>query len=170
LSSYLDTVLQPQAEIRVDCVHQLFEVQADERSADPAIIYQSVAISYGEVEARSNQLARLLQGRGVVCGSRVGLLIPRSPELYISILAILKAGGAYIPLDPEYPIDRIEYILSDCAVQTIVTTTFAAGAALVVGSIDQTRSGVDLAHFLAGERVTVLSGNELKPPLSSVGM
>jgi non-ribosomal peptide synthetase component F len=70
------------------------------------------------------------------------------------------------------PQDRVYQgfsIAFDASVEE-VWCTFAAGAALVVGSIDQTRSGVDLAHFLAGERVTVLSGNELKPPLSSVGM
>jgi non-ribosomal peptide synthetase component F len=102
--------------VLVNCLHQLFESQADTQAQNPAIIDRSNIISYGEVEARSNQLARLLRRRGVVCGERVGLLLPRSPELYIAILAILKAGGAYIPLDPEYPADRIEYILTDCAV------------------------------------------------------
>jgi non-ribosomal peptide synthetase-like protein len=260
LSDYSSN-FRPDVNIPVNCLHQLFESRADTQAQNPAIIYQSTVISYGEVEARSNQLAWLLQRRGVVCGSRVGLLLPRSPELYIAILAILKAGGAYIPLDPEYPADRIEYILTDCAIQTIITTadlaikkeinvknivsvdtctdelaleatarlsseevpvgkrdlsyiiytsgstgrpkgveiehrssvnyiqvvnrevyhvapedrvyqgfsiafdasveevwcTFAAGAALVVGSIEQVRSGVDLAHFLAQQQVTVLS-------------
>ncbi len=250
-----------QPSLRADCLHQLFEIQADKWPHHPAIIYQSQAISYGEVEARSNQLARFLSNRGVTRGSRVALLLPRSPELYIAILAILKAGGAYVPLDPEYPADRIDYILTDSGIETIVTTTglaskkelqignivcvdscaeklalestirldrdsvgvgardlsyviytsgstgrpkgveiehrssrnyiqvvneavyhvtpadrvyqgfsiafdasveevwctFAAGAALVVGSIEQTRSGVDLAHFLTEQQVTVLS-------------
>lgn len=250
-----------QLNVRVDCLHQLFEIQADTHAQNPAIIYQSQVHSYSQVEARANQLAWWLRKQGVACGSRVGLLLPRSPELYIAILAILKAGGAYVPLDPEYPADRIDYILADCGIQTIVTTaelaakkeieianivsvdtieaqlalestlrldrdlvqvgardlsyviytsgstgrpkgveiehrssrnyiqvvnetvyhvtpndrvyqgfsiafdasveevwcTFAAGAALVVGSIEQVRSGVDLAHFLTEQKVTVLS-------------
>jgi non-ribosomal peptide synthetase-like protein len=251
----------PQIDVKVQCLHQLFELQADNYPQQPAIVDRSRVLSYGEVESQSNQLARLLRSGGVEVGSRVGLLLPRSAQLYIAILAILKAGAAYIPLDPEYPADRIEYILSDCAVQTIVTTaeladlkqiqvqnivridrreselallsparlsleevrtserdlsyviytsgstgrpkgveiehrssvnyiqvvnrsvyhiapndrvyqgfsiafdasveevwcTFAAGAALVVGSLEQTRSGVDLAQFLTHQRVTVLS-------------
>jgi non-ribosomal peptide synthetase-like protein len=250
-----------QVNVRGGCLHELFEIQADTQAHHPAIIYQSQVISYGEVETRSNQLAHFLRAQGVACGSRVGLLLPRSPELYIAILAILKAGGAYVPLDPEYPIDRIDYILDDCGIDTIVTTTdlaskkdlqiakivcvdscvsqlalelplrlprnsvrvgerdlsyviytsgstgrpkgveiehrssrnyiqvvnetvyhitphdrvyqgfsiafdasveevwctFAAGATLIVGSVEQTRSGVDLAHFLTEQEVTVLS-------------
>ena len=82
------------ANVRVDCLHQLFELQVDSQPDNLAIVYQSQEISYGEVESLSNQLAQLLRKRGVVCGARVGLLLPRSPELYIAILAILKAGGA----------------------------------------------------------------------------
>jgi non-ribosomal peptide synthetase component F len=135
LSDYSSN-LRPDVNMPVNCLHQLFESRADTQAQAPAIIYQSTVLSYAEVEARSNQLARLLQRRGVVCGARVGLLLPRSPELYISILAILKAGGAYIPLDPEYPVDRIEYILADCAVQTIVTTAdLASKKAITVKNI-----------------------------------
>ena len=112
----------PQLNVRVDCLHQLFEIQADTHPQNPAIVYQSQVLSYSQVEARANQLAWWLRKQGVVCGSRVGLLLPRSPELYIAILALLKAGGAYVPLDPEYPADRIDYILTDCGIQTIVTT------------------------------------------------
>ncbi|AFY93017.1 AMP-binding protein [Chamaesiphon minutus] len=88
-------------------LHQLFEAQADRCPFAPAIDNSLGAMqlecggifTYGEVEAKSNQLAHYLRRRGVECGARVGLLIPRSPELYIAILAILKAGGAYVPLD-----------------------------------------------------------------------
>ncbi|WP_309735115.1 AMP-binding protein, partial [Chamaesiphon sp. OTE_75_metabat_556] len=122
--------------VRVNCLHELFEIQADTHAHHPAIIYQSQILSYGEVEARSNQLANFLVKQGVVCGARVALLLPRSPELYIAILAILKAGGAYVPLDPEYPADRIDYILSDCGMETIVTTTdLASKKELTVGNI-----------------------------------
>jgi non-ribosomal peptide synthetase-like protein len=258
-----------QIDVGLHCLHQLFEAQADRCPSATAIDNSLGAMrerrgaifTYGEVEAKSNQLAYYLRRHGVVSGARVGLLIPRSPELYIAILAILKAGGAYIPLDPEYPADRIDYILADCGVRVILTTgdlaqekaigvtdvicvdlqageialestlrldrhvvgtterdlsyviytsgstgrpkgveiehrsstnyirvvnesvyqiqpsdrvyqgfsiafdasveevwcTFAAGATLVVGSVEQTRSGADLAVFLTTGRVTVLS-------------
>ena len=104
-----------------DCLHHLFEAQASKSPSAPAIDEGGKILTYGEVESRSNQLAHYLRDRGVVSGARVGLLLPRSPELYIAILAILKAGGAYVPLDPEYPADRIDYILSDGGIETIVT-------------------------------------------------
>jgi non-ribosomal peptide synthetase component F len=66
----------PHINIRVDCLHELFELQVDIQADHPAIVYQSQEISYGEVEARSNQLARFLCKQGVKCGSRVGLLLP----------------------------------------------------------------------------------------------
>jgi non-ribosomal peptide synthetase-like protein len=244
-----------------DCLHHLFESKADKFPSALASDDRGAILTYGEVEAKANQLAHYLRRRSVVRNDRVGLLIPRSPELYIAILAILKAGGAYIPLDPEYPADRIDYILTDCGVKTILTTndlarekaiavadvicvdgqaeeialestarldrhlvgtterdlsyviytsgstgrpkgveiehrsstnyirvanesvyqiqpsdrvyqgfsiafdasveevwcTFAAGATLVVGSVEQTRAGVDLAQFLTTQQVTVLS-------------
>ena len=104
-----------------DCLHHLFKAQASQSPSSPAIDEGGTILTYGEVESRSNQLAHYLRDRGVVSGARVGLLLPRTPELYISILAILKAGGAYVPLDPEYPADRIDYILSDGGIETIVT-------------------------------------------------
>ena len=104
-----------------DCLHHLFEAQASQSPSSPAIDEGGTILTYGEVESRSNQLAHYLRDRGVVSGARVGLLLPRTPELYIAILAILKAGGAYVPLDPEYPADRIDYILSDGGIETIVT-------------------------------------------------
>ena len=127
-----------------DCLHHLFEAQADKSPSAPAIDDslgatlhdRSTILTYGEVEAKSNQLAHYLHQQGVVCNDRVGLLIPRSPELYIAILAILKAGGAYVPLDPEYPADRIDYILDDCGIKTIVTTMeLASKKELKIGNI-----------------------------------
>jgi non-ribosomal peptide synthetase component F len=72
-----------QVNVRVDCLHQLFEIQAGTQARNPAIIYQSQVISYGEVEARSNQLARFLRKQGVECGSRVDYCY-RDRQNYIS--------------------------------------------------------------------------------------
>ncbi len=80
-------------------------------------------MSYGELERQSNQLARFLRSRGVRRGDCVGLWLPRSIDALRALLGILKAGAAYVPLDPEYPAERVDFILSDCQARALVTTS-----------------------------------------------
>ena len=80
-------------------------------------------MTYGELERRANQLARFLRSRGVRRGDCVGLWLPRSIDVYVALLGILKAGAAYVPLDPEYPAERVRYILADCQARALVTTS-----------------------------------------------
>ena len=80
-------------------------------------------LTYAELERRANQLALHLRARGVVRGSTVGLLAPRGLDVYVGMLGILKAGAAYVPLDCEYPPDRVRYILDDCKASAVVTTS-----------------------------------------------
>ena len=80
-------------------------------------------MTYAELERRANQLARFLRGRGVRRGDCVGLWLPRSLDAYVALLAILKTGAAYVPLDPEYPAERVSFILSDCQARALVTTS-----------------------------------------------
>lgn len=108
--------------IRNELLHPLFERQADARPDAIALICGRAQMSYGELERRANQLARFLQKAGVRRGQCVGLLIPRSMDVYVALLGILKVGAAYVPLDPEYPIERVEFILSDCRAVALVTT------------------------------------------------
>ncbi|MCO5754318.1 AMP-binding protein, partial [Citrobacter freundii] len=75
------------------------------------------ALSYAELDARSNRLARVLRGHGVGPEVRVGLALERSLEMVVGLLAILKAGGAYVPLDPEYPLERLQYMIEDSGVR-----------------------------------------------------
>ncbi|MGW3255745.1 condensation domain-containing protein, partial [Streptomyces fungicidicus] len=80
-----------------------------------ALAGAGVELSYGEVEARANRLARKLIGRGVGPESVVALVLERSPELVIAVLAVLKAGGAYVAVDPGQPADRIRFVVEDAS-------------------------------------------------------
>jgi len=106
-------------------LHELFERQADVRPQAPAVLFGGGRITYRELEERANRLARLLRSRGIGRGDCVGMLLPRSPQVYVTLLGILKTGAAYVPLDPEYPAERIRFILADCRARALVTVTGA---------------------------------------------
>jgi len=102
-------------------IHELFEWQAARRPEALAVRGQGVTLTYGELELRSNRLARALRRRGVGAETRVGLCVERSPEMVVAMLGILKAGGAYVPLDPGHPAARSALVLADSAVAVLVT-------------------------------------------------
>src|ERR1043166_5628821 len=91
----------------------LFEQQVDQRPGAIALVCKDERLTFGELNARANQLARHLQKLGVAHESIVGICIDRSVEMAIAILATLKAGAAYLPLDPEYPRERLAFMLDD---------------------------------------------------------
>ncbi|MEU2801705.1 amino acid adenylation domain-containing protein, partial [Streptomyces sp. NPDC007117] len=93
--------------------HGLFEAVVDRSPGSPAVVGEGFSWSYGEVEERANRLAWWLLGRGVGAESVVALVLPRSAEMVVAQLAVLKAGAAYLPVDPEYPQERIAYMLDD---------------------------------------------------------
>jgi amino acid adenylation domain-containing protein len=102
-------------------VDQLFEEQV-ERSGDKiAVIGMGYAITYNELNGKSNQLARGLMEKGVEPDTIVGIIAERSIEMVIGLLGILKAGGAYMPIDPDYPVERIHYMLSDSNAKVLLT-------------------------------------------------
>ncbi|MEH1935807.1 MAG: amino acid adenylation domain-containing protein [Nostoc sp.] len=103
------------------CIHQLFEAQVERSPDSVAAIFAEQQITYCELNARANQLARHLQALGVGPDVLVGICVERSLEMIVALLAILKAGGAYIPLDPAYPQQRLSLMLSDSQVSVLLT-------------------------------------------------
>jgi amino acid adenylation domain-containing protein len=109
------------AQLRTDsCIHQLFERHAELAPARVAVTCGEQSITYGELNARANQLAHYLRAQGVHLESRVGLCTGRSVELVVALLGILKAGGAYVPLDPDYPDERLSFMLADAGVEVLL--------------------------------------------------
>lgn len=103
------------------CLHQLFEAKAAENPQAVALVCQGEYLTYGELEQKANQLARYLQTLGVRAETLVGVCLDRSLEMIVALFAILKAGGAYLPLDPNYPIARLTYLLKDAGVEILLT-------------------------------------------------
>jgi len=93
--------------------HELFEQQAALQPDAPAVIFGDQSLTYGELDARANQLAHELIAVGVRPDDRVALCAERSLDLFVALLGILKAGGAYLPLDPAYPAERLQSLLQD---------------------------------------------------------
>ncbi|WP_258575431.1 condensation domain-containing protein, partial [Streptomyces shenzhenensis] len=103
-------------------VPELFATQATRTPDAIAVVCDGVGMPYAELDARANRLARLLLATGVGPGSVVGLCLPRGPEVFVAILAVWKAGAAYLPLDSEYPADRLAFMLADSRVMVLVGT------------------------------------------------
>ncbi|NPA94097.1 MAG: AMP-binding protein, partial [Thermodesulfobacteria bacterium] len=104
-------------------LESLFERCAEKYSKKTAIIHEKTEITYKELEERANQLARFLLKQGVAPGQRVGILLHRDVDTYVSLIAILKAKAAYVPLDPGFPKERIEFISKDAQLSALITTS-----------------------------------------------
>jgi amino acid adenylation domain-containing protein/non-ribosomal peptide synthase protein (TIGR01720 family) len=102
-------------------VVQKFEEQVERNPDAIALIYNNETYTYKQLNERSNQLAHYLQSKGIGAESMVPVCLHRSSEMVVAMLGIMKSGAAYVPIDPEYPQDRIDYILEDIEANVIVT-------------------------------------------------
>ena len=100
---------------------ELFEAQVARTPDAVAVVFAEQSLSYGELNARANQLAHHLRELGVGPEVVVGLCVERSPAMIVGLLGILKAGGAYLPLDPSYPHERLAFMLEDASAPVLVT-------------------------------------------------
>jgi amino acid adenylation domain-containing protein len=140
-------------------IHELFEEQVRRTPDAPALMHEGQLLSYTELNGQANQLARYLRGQGVGPGQRVGICVERSLEMVIGLLAILKAGAAYVPLDPNYPSERIQHMLEDAAPQVVLTQKE------LIATLPQTQAEVialdELLRNIAGNVKDNLSTLEL---------
>ncbi|MEP7242924.1 MAG: amino acid adenylation domain-containing protein [Gammaproteobacteria bacterium] len=102
-------------------IHQLFAEQVARTPYTLAAVHDAQSLTYAGLNQRANQLARYLQIKGVGPGQLVGLCIGRGLDMLVGLLGILKAGAAYVPLDPEYPRERLAYLLEDASPHVVLT-------------------------------------------------
>ncbi|MGW6577638.1 amino acid adenylation domain-containing protein, partial [Streptomyces sp. NPDC054945] len=144
------------AEVPAGTIPRLFEAWTAQTPDAVAVVADGSEVSYAELDARANRLAHYLVDQGVGPESVVGLSLPRGAEMVAAILAVWKAGAAYVPLDPEYPEERVAYMLADC------------GATLVVSRSDLTRAHTvgDVSLLLLDDLDTVdaLAHRPTTPP------
>ena len=142
---------------RAKRLHEIFELRVREAPERPAVRTLDHEITYAQLDAQADQLARRLKKLGVGPDVLVGLCIDRSIDLIVGLLAILKAGGAYVPIDPAYPSKRIDFLLTDSAVNVVVTVTRVAQN---LGECKSTIVCVDEPSSLADTNVQPLPATE----------
>ena len=103
------------------CIHHLFEAQVKETPDAVAVVFKEEQLTYQDLNARANKLASYLKSLGVGTETLVGVCMERSLETIVGLLGILKAGGAYLPIDPNYPQERLNYMLADSGVEVLLT-------------------------------------------------
>ena len=116
------------------CLHHMFEQQAERAPDVVAVVYGNQSLTYRELNARANGLARHLVHLGIQPDERVAICVNRSPEMLAAIMAILKVGGAYVPLDPHFASDRLKDIINDAAPRILLADE--AGRTALGKSID----------------------------------
>ncbi|MDJ0557864.1 MAG: amino acid adenylation domain-containing protein, partial [Microcystis sp. M53599_WE4] len=103
------------------CIHQLFEEQVKRTPDAVAVVCSQQQLTYNELNCRANQLAHYLQKLGVKPDELVGICLERSLDMIVGLLGILKAGGAYLPLDPDYPSERLQFAIADAQLSLLLT-------------------------------------------------
>jgi amino acid adenylation domain-containing protein len=153
-------------------VHELVEASARRAPAAPALLAEGQTVSYAELNARANRLARALRALGAGPEKRVGIACQRGWAQVIGVLAVLKAGAAYVPLDPQYPPQRLQFMLTDSGADVLLTDTATAAelpnhdaAVLLVDAFDWEHGDSSNLAADCGELVYVIytSGSTGQP-------
>ncbi|MEO8223738.1 MAG: amino acid adenylation domain-containing protein, partial [Gammaproteobacteria bacterium] len=126
-------------------VHEQVASWAARTPDGTALVLDGTTMSYAALDARANQLAHHLVAGGLAAGARVGICLPRIPDYLVAVLAVLKAGAAYVPLDPDYPAGRLEWLATDAALSALIVNEGTRGVLdLAVARVDLTadRDGI----------------------------
>ncbi|MES2784439.1 MAG: MupA/Atu3671 family FMN-dependent luciferase-like monooxygenase [Pseudomonadota bacterium] len=159
--------------VAAQCMHTAFDQQVARTPDRVAVSFNGVDLRYAELAARADMIAHTLVQRGVRPGDVVGLCLPRCPDLVAGVWGILKAGAAYLPLDPEYPAERIRFMIGDSATRVVVTDASCAPdlglspeGLVDMASIGNPKAGATLASHDAADSPAYLiytSGSTGKP-------
>src|SRR5581483_9123961 len=122
-------------------VHELVQARVVEDPSAVALLFEGRQVSYGELNASANRLARHLRSLGVDREVLVGVCLPRGIDLTVAVLAVLKAGGGYVPLDPEYPVERLEFMLADTGARVVIDPAWLAVHAEAIAACGDTDLG-----------------------------
>lgn len=142
-------------------IHQLVEAQVRRTPDAVALVADKTRLTYEELNARANRLARRLQTLGVGPETLVGICSRRTPEMVVAMLAILKAGGAYVPLDPTYPRERIRFILEDADAPVLLTERKLAAELPSVGARVVYLEEIDAREQSATDLAVAVTGSNL---------
>ncbi|MFF7897195.1 amino acid adenylation domain-containing protein, partial [Streptomyces sp. NPDC007907] len=128
---------------------EMFQAQVARTPDAVAVVYGATELSYAELETKANRLAHYLRGLGVGAGSVVGVCLPRGVDLVVALLAVLKTGAAYVPLDVQYPAERLEFMLADSGARVMLgrgdMSAVLSGPAVHVVNLDDMRVARELA-------------------------
>jgi amino acid adenylation domain-containing protein/non-ribosomal peptide synthase protein (TIGR01720 family) len=140
-------------------VHESFQRQAALTPDAPAIVWGSDTLSYRELDARTNALARTLQATGLRADDRVAVVLDRSAHFIVAAVGIMKAGGAYLPIETTCPADRLGYMLRDAGVRLAITEPSLEARIRECGAEPLTMAAVGAAAETGAPRVVVKAGN-----------
>jgi len=131
---------------RNSSIAELFGQTAEQHREHVAVVEGETQVSYQDLNERADRLAGYLEQRGVKSGDRVGLALDRSTAMIVAMVAILKAGASYVPLDPDYPMERLRFMIADTQLRAIVTNTDHASKLPAAVSLVRYEDAIASAH------------------------
>ncbi|CAA7196944.1 Tyrocidine synthase 3 [Chryseobacterium potabilaquae] len=167
LSDLLDATIEYDSTVTI---HELFERQVEKTPDHIALVYEDVKLTYIELNERSNQLAHyLLETYKIQPDELIPLCLERSEQMLIGILGVLKSGGAYVPMDPNYPMDRIEHILGDTKARLVIVEENTKDRLYEYKKLIETEEALDIISLNNSEMKTKLSKCSNDNPNAEVG-
>lgn len=153
-----------------DSLHELFEQQATQKPDDIALVFADKQLTYQQLNEQANQLAQYLVSQGNQEGDRIGLCLGRSFDMVISILAILKIGAVYVPIEPDQPGSRINFIIEDAQLKSLITQLSITKSAITKSALSKSLAGCKLIVLddeNVNQQIAISNAQNRPHPLSS---